>query len=100
MDPQMEDRIMAGFDHTERGLMIKMSPQVIDITCRQIANQVRLLTQAGHKPVIVVGGRIRAALRVITQNALPDLKILSHSEITRQTSTVSVGLVSDPVTKA
>jgi flagellar biosynthesis protein FlhA len=100
MDPQMEDRIMAGFDHTERGLMIKMSPQVIEITCRQIANQVRLLTQAGHKPVIVVGGRIRAALRVITQNALPDLKILSHSEITRQTSTVSVGLVSDPVTKA
>ena len=100
MDPQMEDRIAAGFELTDRGMLIRMSPQVIEITCRQIANQLRLLTQAGHKPILVVSPRIRAALRQITQNALPDLKILSHSEITRQTSTISVGLVSDPVTKA
>ena len=100
MDPQMEDRIAAGSEYTDRGLLIRMSPQAIEITCRQIANQLRLLTQAGHKPVIAVSPRIRSALRLITQNSLPDLKILSHSEITRQTTTVSVGLVSDPVTKA
>lgn len=97
MDPLMEDRIAAGTEVTDRGLLIRMSPQAIDITCQQISGQLKQLTQAGHRPVIVVSPKIRAALRQITQAHLPDLRILSHSEITRQTNVISVGLVSDPV---
>lgn len=100
MDPAMEDRIAAGFEITERGLMIRMSPQAIEITAQQIAGQLKNLKNAGHKPIILVSPRIRAGLRQITQTHLPDLIILSHSEVTLQTQTVSVGLVSDPVTKA
>ncbi len=100
MDPAMEDRIAAGFEVTERGLLIRMSPQAIEITCQQIATQLKSLTNAGHRPILLVSPRIRPALRQITQTYLPDLRILSHSEITLQTQTVSVGLVSDPVTKA
>ncbi len=100
MDPAMEDRIAAGFEVTERGILIRMSPQAIEITCQQIAVQLKKLKAAGHRPVLLVSPRIRPALRQITQTHLPDLRILSHSEITLQTNTVSVGLVSDPVTKA
>ncbi|RMF42397.1 MAG: EscV/YscV/HrcV family type III secretion system export apparatus protein, partial [Planctomycetota bacterium] len=96
MDPAMEDRIAAGFEITERGLVIRMSQQAIEMTCQQIAAQVKRLTDAGHKPILLVSPRIRAALRQITQTHLPDLRILSHSEITLQTQTVSVGIVTDP----
>lgn len=97
MDPAMEDRIAAGFEITDRGMVIRMSPQAIEITCQQIAAQLKNLRAAGHKPILLVSPRIRAGLRQITQTHLPDLRILSHSEITLQTQTVSVGLVSDPV---
>ncbi|QDV27114.1 flagellar biosynthesis protein FlhA [Aureliella helgolandensis] len=100
MAPAMEDRIAAGFEVTDRGIMIRMSPQAIEITCQQIAGQLRLLKNAGHRPILLVSPRIRPALRLLTQTHLPDLRILSHSEITLQTQTVSVGMVSDPVNKA
>ncbi len=100
MDPAMEDRIAAGFEITDRGLLIRMSPQAIEITCTQIAAQLKQLKQAGHKPILLVSPRIRTGLRQITQTHLPDLRILSHSEITLQTQAISVGRVSDPVAAA
>ncbi len=99
MDPAMEDRIAAGFEFSDRGLQIRMSPQAIEITCQQIAAQLKNLKAAGHRPILLVSPRIRPALKQITQTHLPDLRILSHSEITLQTQVVSVGLVSDPVSK-
>lgn len=99
MDPAMEDRIAAGFEFSDRGMMIRMSPQAIEITCQQIAAQLKNLKVAGHRPILLVSPRIRPALRQISQTHLPDLRILSHSEITLQTQVVSVGLVCDPVTK-
>ncbi|MCA9192747.1 MAG: flagellar biosynthesis protein FlhA [Planctomycetales bacterium] len=99
MDAAVEDRIAAGFEYTDRGLVIRMSPQAIEITCQQIAAQLANLKKSGHRPILLVNPRIRAALRQITQVHLPDLRILSHSEITTQTHPVSVGLVTDPVKK-
>jgi flagellar biosynthesis protein FlhA len=99
MDPAMEDRIAAGFEFSDRGLLIRMSPQAIEITCQQIAAQLKNLKVAGHRPILLVSPRIRPAVRQITQTHLPDLRVLSHSEITLQTQVVSVGLVSDPVSK-
>ncbi len=97
IDPAVEDRIAAGVQITDRGMQVRMSPQVIDMTCRQIAEQLPKLTDAGHPPVLLVNQRIRSALRRITESQLPHLRILSFSELTRQTTPVSVGLVTDPV---
>jgi flagellar biosynthesis protein FlhA len=99
MDPAMEDRIAAGFELTERGIVIRMSPQAIEITCQQIAAQLQKLKATGHRPILLVSPRIRPAMRHLCQAHLPDLRILSHSEITLQTNTVSVGVVTDPVAK-
>jgi flagellar biosynthesis protein FlhA len=99
MDPAMEDRIAAGFDLTDRGILVRMSPPAIEITCQQIAAQLKKLTSTGRKPILIVNPRIRPALRHITQVHLPDLRIISHAEIAPGTTTVAVGVVSDPVTK-
>ena len=37
LDPALEDRIRAGFEHNERGLFIRMSPQAVEITCELLA---------------------------------------------------------------
>jgi len=100
LDPAVEDRIAAGTEHNDRGLFIRMSPAAISTTCQQIAEQVRKLDQASRPRCILVSPRIRASMRQITQDTLPDLRILSYNEISRDTNIESVGMVSDPPIKA
>lgn len=95
LDPALEDRIRAGFDHNERGLFIRMSPQAVETTSRLIAGEVQKLTGSGHSPVVLVSPQIRAALKKMTESHIPQLVVLSYNEITRDTQIESVGLVTD-----
>jgi flagellar biosynthesis protein FlhA len=100
LDPAVEDRIAAGTEHNDRGLFIRMSPSAIQTTCQQIAEQLRRLDQAGRPRCLLVSPRIRPSVRQITQDSLPDLRILSYNEIARDTNIEAVGMVSDPPSKA
>jgi flagellar biosynthesis protein FlhA len=95
LDPAMEDRIRAGFEHNERGLFVRMSPQAIQATCEAIAQELPKLTTAQHTPIVLVSPQIRAALKQITENHLSNLVVLSFNEITRDTQIATVGLASD-----
>ena len=95
LDPALEDRIRAGFEHTERGLFIRMSPQAIEATCRVLGRELDKLITRGHPPVVLVSPQIRPALRQMTAAHLPQAIILSYNEITRDTQLESLGLVSD-----
>ena len=97
LDPALEDRIRAGFEHNERGLFIRMSPQAIDVTCRLISKELEKLTQSSHPPIVLVSPQIRAALKQMTAPHLPQLIVLSYNEITRDTQIESFGLVHDAV---
>jgi flagellar biosynthesis protein FlhA len=95
IDPAMEDRIRAGFEHNERGMFIRMSPQAIEATCRSLGAQLAKLTAAGHSPIVLVSPQIRAALKQMTENHLPQLVVLSFNEVTRDTQVVTHGLATD-----
>ena len=95
LDPALEDRIRAGFDHNEHGLFIRMSPQAVEATCRLIADQLQKLVTAGRQPILLVSPQIRAALKQMTIPHLPQLIVLSYNEITRYTIIDSIAMVSD-----
>ncbi|NOZ40909.1 MAG: flagellar biosynthesis protein FlhA [Planctomycetes bacterium] len=95
LDPAMEDRIRAGFEHTERGLFVRMSPPAIEATCNAIAAELSKLTTANHTPIVLVSPQIRAALKQITENQLPQLIVLSFNEVTRDTQIVTLGMAAD-----
>jgi flagellar biosynthesis protein FlhA len=95
LDPALEDRIRAGFEHNEHGLFIRMSPQAVEATCRQIAAGVEKLMLANHPPVVLVSPQIRAALRQMTLSHLPNLVVLSYNEITRDTKIEAMAMVTD-----
>jgi flagellar biosynthesis protein FlhA len=94
-DPALEDRIRAGFEHTERGLFIRLSPQSVETICRAIGNEVAKLTTRSQTPIILVSPQIRAAVKRLTENHLPNLIVLSFNEVTRDTKIVTVGMVAD-----
>jgi len=97
IDPALEDRIRAGFEHNERGLFVRMSPQAVDATCQALTVQLNKLASAGHPPIVLVSPHIRAALKQITENYLPQLVVLSFNEVTRDTEVVTLGLAADAV---
>ena len=97
LDPALEDRIRAGFEHNERGLFIRMSPPAIEATCRLIAKEVDKLVHGNRPPVLLASPQVRAALKQMTLPHLPQLAVLSYNEITRDTQIESLGLVADAV---
>ncbi|MGC3971165.1 MAG: flagellar biosynthesis protein FlhA [Pirellulales bacterium] len=95
LDPALEDRIRAGFEQTERGLFIRMSPPAIDTTCKIIAKEIERLTLQGRQPIVLVSPQIRAALKQMTTAQLPQLVVLSYNEVTRDTTIESIAMVAD-----
>ena len=95
LDPALEDRIRAGFEHTDRGLFIRMSPQSVESTCRMITSEIGKLTARSHTPIVLVSPQIRAAVKQLTENHLPQLVVLSFNEVTRDTKIVTLGMVAD-----
>jgi flagellar biosynthesis protein FlhA len=93
VDPAVEDIVAAGVDFTERGMNIKLSPQVAEAISRGIAVQVERLTVGGRPAVVVCSPHIRAAMRHITAASLPSLAVMSLNEITRDTQVETVGQV-------
>jgi flagellar biosynthesis protein FlhA len=94
-DPALEDKIRAGFEHSERGLFVKLSPQSVEAICRAVSAETGKLTTRGHSPIVLVSPQIRAAVKRITENHLPQLVVLSFNEITRDTKIVTLGMVTD-----
>ncbi len=95
LDPAMEDRIRAGFEHTDRGLFVRMSPQAIEATCSSISKEILKLTTAHHTPIVLVSPQTRAALKQIVENHLPQLVVISFNEVTRDTQIETHGLATD-----
>lgn len=92
LDPELEDRIAAGFEHTEQGLFVRLSPQAVEATCGVIGEGVEALIAAGRPPIVLVSPQIRAALKEMTSLHLPNLIVLSYNEITRDTKIESVAM--------
>jgi flagellar biosynthesis protein FlhA len=94
LDPALEDVLAAGFDYSERGLMVKLSPQVSEAVTRAIANELKPLVSLGRTPIVLCSPQVRAGLKQITSSSLPKLAVVSLNEITRDTEVESSGQVS------
>ena len=97
LDPALEDVLAAGFDYGERGLVIKLSPQVAEAAARAIADKLERLDTAGFPPVVVCSPQVRAGLKQITSATLPRMAVLSLNEVTRDTEVESLGQVSSDI---
>ena len=53
LDPALEERIRAGFEHDEEGLAIRLSPREVESICRSIAAEIEKLAAAGRPPIVL-----------------------------------------------
>ncbi len=95
LDPALEDRILSGIEHADRGISVRMSPQAVEAICRAIGVELAKLASAHRPPIVLVSPQIRAGLKMMTAAHLPRLVVLSYNEITPETQIESMALVSD-----
>ncbi|MEO0529113.1 MAG: flagellar biosynthesis protein FlhA [Planctomycetota bacterium] len=95
LDPGLEDKVRAGFEHSERGLFIRLPPATIESVSRAIGAEAEKLATAGHSPILLVSPQVRAAVKQMTETSLPQLVVMSFNEVTRDTTLVTHGVVSD-----
>lgn len=93
LDPTLEDQVQAGFEYTEHGMFVRLSPNAIDHLCQKILKEIEKLTQMNLPPIVLVNPKIRVALKHITSASIPGLIVLSYNEVTHDTQVLSVGVV-------
>jgi flagellar biosynthesis protein FlhA len=60
-----------------------------------IGGEIAKLTARNHSPIVLVSPQIRAAVKRLTENHLPQLVVMSFNEVTRDTKIVTLGMVAD-----
>jgi flagellar biosynthesis protein FlhA len=93
LDPALEDALSSGFEFSESGPIVRLTPQVTEGVSHELARQVQKLTRQGLPAIVVTGPRTRAVLRHLSAATLPKVAILSLNEIPRDTSVRSAGQV-------
>ena len=93
MDPQTEKLITANAKHTESGIYIALEPDKAQNILNNIEKQVGRLTQAGLDPLVLTSPGVRLYLRKLTEQAMPDLIILSYGELENNVSVQAVGAI-------
>jgi len=99
LEPALEDVLASGIEFAERGLIIKLSPQVSEAVTNELSKQLLKMTRVGWPPVLLCSPQIRAGMRQITHTALPKLAVLSLNEVTRDTAVETHGNVPLSVVK-
>jgi flagellar biosynthesis protein FlhA len=95
LDPALEERLAAGIEHDERGLLIRLAPTAVDQICELISREVAKLTRAGRPPLLLVRPSLRPGLKQLTSASLPRLQVISFQEVTRDTRIEAVAIVQD-----
>jgi len=97
LDPRIEDKIAESLrNNTAPNQSLGFTPEQVNQIFESIAEKVNLMISGNHKPVLLVSPQIRKYVRKFVEPVLPDLMIISYSELTSSTNLKSVGIVSYP----
>jgi len=96
LDPQLEERIRAGIEFGQRGVVVKMPPEAVEAICDSLSAAAEQLESQSYPPIVLVSPQIRFGLKQLTRAHVPRLVVLSYDEITRDTRVESVETVGAP----
>jgi flagellar biosynthesis protein FlhA len=89
IDGAIEGMIESAVEHTESNSAVNLPPKRI----HEIVEKLRATIGAADGPAVVLtGSGTRYFLRQLTESALPNLTVLSHSEIPPGVKVVSLGV--------
>jgi flagellar biosynthesis protein FlhA len=93
LDPAMEEMINGHLERSDRGTNNTMPPANVQRIVQQIGSKAGELTQAGRSAVVLCGPQIRAAVRRMIENSIPQMAVLGYNEIVSEVTVEAVAMV-------
>lgn len=96
LHPSIEELISNSLLQTDQGIQLIMAPETAQKLINSIASVVEKSPQFAGQPVLLTSPTIRRHLRKLVTRFIPQLSVLSHSELTPDVRVKSVGVVEIP----
>jgi flagellar biosynthesis protein FlhA len=93
LHPHIEELIANSLIQTEQGVQLVMDPQTAQRLITEIAATVEQHPEIAGQPILLTSPTSRRHLYKLTSRFIPQLVVLSHSELTADASVKSVGVV-------
>jgi len=93
ISPDIEDTIGQAVQHTEHESYVNPDPIMIRKLVSNVQKFINTFTAKGLQPIILCSPSVRIHLRNIIDKFFQSIVVLSHNEVTRDTSIKSLGMV-------
>ena len=93
LSPKVEQHLTEALKQTDQGTMIAMEPVRAQALLQRLAGEMERVAGLGHAPVLLCSARLRLAVRRLTERVLPNLVVLSFTEIASGVDVQAEGMV-------
>jgi len=93
LDPRLEEMVSNSLLQTEQGVQLVMDPQSASKMISNIANQIENHPEIAGQPILLTSPTIRRHLFKLLSRFIPQLIVLSHSEVSTEAHVQSVAAV-------
>jgi flagellar biosynthesis protein FlhA len=94
LDPQIEDLLREKIQRGDQGTYLALEPNLAQRILRSVHQALDRLAQVNIQPVLLCSPLVRRHLKKLLDRFLPQVVVLSHSELTSQAKIQSLGTVS------
>jgi flagellar biosynthesis protein FlhA len=93
LDPQIEDLLREKIQRGDQGTYLALEPNLAQRILRSVHQALDRLAQVNIQPVLLCSPLVRRHLKKLLDRFLPQVVVLSHSELTSQAKIQSLGTV-------
>lgn len=91
--PQLEEKLAQSIQKTEHGSFLSIDPELLNKIIQSTTTEVQRAANAGHHPVILTSPMVRRHLKKILERFLPEVVVISHSELSNLSEIQSIGMI-------
>lgn len=93
IDPMVEKQITSSVRSTEHGTYLAIDPDTAQNIINSLKNEVDKFSKAGLMPVVLVSPAVRMYFKRLTEQAIPDLFVISYNELENDVKVQALGAV-------
>jgi len=93
LDRKIEEFIAEGLIQTEEGVQLSLDPKITQGILGSINEKIEEATEIGERMIVLCSPVVRSHFKRLTEKFIPNLIVISHSEITPEVSVRSLGTV-------
>ncbi|MEN6413175.1 MAG: flagellar biosynthesis protein FlhA [Veillonellales bacterium] len=93
VDPQLEEKISAAVQRTERGSYVALEPNTMQAVINSLTKELPKLTGLGYQPIVLTNPSVRLYFHKLTDRVAPNLIVLSYSELESKIEVQALGMV-------